>query len=214
MSTLNVIGTAESGPSYGDFTLSRLDAIFVAEGFRRVSIAELAKRLRCSRRKIYEYADSKEKLFLLVLQKNLDQIYQIGLEVERETENIVERIEAYVESAIIPVRRWSNAFLADIQSVPEASMMLEEHLKQRMERLKFMVESGIESGDFRPCNPTLVAEMIQVTGNHICHPDFLERADTTLDQAVKSMCDIVWNGLETNPKEAKAILADRSSVNR
>ena len=47
--------------------LGEIEAIYLAEGFRGSTVGELAARLRCSRRALYELAPSKEELFLRVL---------------------------------------------------------------------------------------------------------------------------------------------------
>lgn len=182
--------------------LQALEAIYLAEGFRRTTVGELAARLHCSKRALYELAPSKEALFLLVFDRCLNDIWSRGLEAERAHDDLRERIRWYVESALVPLRHWSRAFLADVASLPEARRLLEQHLVDRMARLQGMVQAGVRSGLFRRFNPHLVAEMIQVAAARCCEPDFLERSKLPLDTAIEQMCAILWDGL-MRPPEAR-----------
>ncbi|MCX7170268.1 MAG: helix-turn-helix domain containing protein [Proteobacteria bacterium] len=118
-----------------DILLRQLEAIYVVEGYRRSTMADLATRLRCSKRALYQLAPSKEELFLIVVQQVLDEIWRLGLEAESQTEQIQNRIHSYVTAAIVPCKRWSPVFLADVEAMPEAHELLERHLRERMERL-------------------------------------------------------------------------------
>lgn len=179
--------------------MQALEAIYLAEGFRRTTVGELAARLHCSKRALYELAPSKEALFLLVFDRCLNDIWMRGLEAERTVEDLRERIRWYIESALVPLRHWSRAFLADVASLPEARRQLDQHLVDRMARLQGMVQVGVRSGLFRKVNPHLVAEMIHVTAARCCEPDFLERSELPLDTAIEQMCSILWDGLLRAP---------------
>ena len=158
-------------------------------------MADLATRLRCSKRALYQLAPSKEDLFLIVVQQVMDEIWRLGLEAESHTEQIHERIHSYVTAAIVPCKRWSPVFLSDVESMPEAHAILEQHLRDRMERLEKMVREGIRLGVFRKTSPKLVAEIIIVSASRFCSPSFLEQSKLDLASSVEDMCDLLWNGL-------------------
>ena len=63
--------------------LEGLEEIFLQEGFRRVAVGELAARLHCSRATLYALAPSKERLFLLVLERLLARIRGMGRAADR-----------------------------------------------------------------------------------------------------------------------------------
>lgn len=175
--------------------LERIETIYLREGYRGSSMAALAERLRCSKRALYQLADSREGLFLLVLDRTLEDIWQLGLAAEKSVDPLQSRIQAYIETALVPLRRWSPAFLRDIDESPIAHAKLEQHLEERMARLEGMVSEGIASGVFRTVHPKLIAEMLHVSAARFCSPQFLASADVTLETAIKEMCDLMWNGL-------------------
>jgi len=187
--------------------LRQLEAIFLVEGYRRSTMADLATRLRCSKRALYQLADSKEELFLMVVQRVLDEIWRLGLESEKKTQVLQNRIQDYVAAAVVPCKRWSPMFLADVEGMPEAHALLEQHLVDRMARLEKMVREGIRGGVFRRVSPKLVAELIHVSASRFCSPSFLEQSKLDLASAVEEMCDLVWNGLlypeDSPPKSSR-----------
>lgn len=184
--------------------LQKLEAIYVAEGYQRTTMAELAARLRCSKRALYQLAASKEQLFLLVVQQALDEIWRLGLEVvESASGTVQDRIQRYISAAIVPCRRWSPFFLADIEDMPEAHALLAQHLKDRMVLVGKMVDEGVRVGTFRRTNAALVAETIVVSVSRFCSPSFLAQSNVDLSSAVEILCDLLWNGL-LHPEDTSA----------
>jgi AcrR family transcriptional regulator len=182
-------------PQKTEEILGSLQDIFVVEGFRRVTMADLARRLHCSKATLYCVAKSKEALFIRVLVRNLDDIWERGLQAERITTDPTDKIHKYVIAALVPIRKWSPAFLTDVQRLPAAKKLLDEHLDQRMKRLEKMVLDGIDSGVFRGVNPTLIAAMVYASALYFCSPEFLESADLSLTEAIQQLCTVVWHGL-------------------
>lgn len=181
--------------------LTALQDIFFVEGFRRITIAELSERLHCSKRTLYVLADSKEELFIKVLNRNLEEIWELGLQVEQEISDPITRIHQYVVVALTPTRKWSPAFLADVESLPVAKQLLNKHLEQRMKRLEQMVTAGIDKGVFRSVNPEVVAGLLYSSAAYFCSADFLESAELSLTEAIQQLCKLVWHGLVTSAEE-------------
>ncbi len=175
--------------------LDDLENIFLAEGGLRLTLSELATRLRCSKRALYQIAPSKEALFLRVLAKNLEHIWQLGLEAEKRAQTTQDSINEYVMAALIEVRKWSAPFLADIDGFAPARQMLDEHLDQRMSYLVHMIDDGIELGILNRTNSAVVAGMLYASAMSFCSPAFLDRAGLTLSQAVEQMCAVVCHGM-------------------
>jgi AcrR family transcriptional regulator len=188
-------------PQRTEELLGSLQDIFVVEGFRRVTMADLAERLHCSKATLYCLADSKEALFILVLVRNLDEIWERGLQAEQLATDPTNRIHQYIVAALVPIRKWSPAFLSDVQRLPAAKKLLNEHLDQRMKRLEQMVLDGIDSGVFRGVNPTLIAGLVYSSALYFCSPEFLESADLSLTEAVQQLCAVVWHGLMVDDEE-------------
>lgn len=176
-------------------TLEGLEEIFLREGFRRVSIGELAARLRCSRRTLYELAASKEDLFLLALDRFFGRIRREGEEAARATDDVALRLEAYLEPGIREVARATNTLFEDISSFVPAQRMLDEHQRRRIEGLRQIVSEGTRKRVFRGLDPHLVAEVFTQAYRRVSQPDFLAGANLSMSEAYAELSRLLRHGL-------------------
>lgn len=178
-----------------DLLLDRLEAIFLAEGFRALGVGDLAARLRCSRRTLYELAPSKQELFLLVLDRFLRRIRALGRERAAREPDLGRRVEALLEPGITETRQASEAFSADIQSSAPARRLMDDHQRQRMQLLREIVEQGSRGGVFRGLHPTLVAEVMIAAVGRVRQPDFLLDTGLTMSEAFAECSRLLRHGL-------------------
>ncbi|MFG6589287.1 TetR/AcrR family transcriptional regulator [Sulfitobacter sp. MOLA879] len=54
--------------------LDGIEALFLAHGFRALTMAQIAQKLSCSYRRIYQLADNKSALFSLIVSRFLAKI--------------------------------------------------------------------------------------------------------------------------------------------
>ncbi len=180
--------------------LDALEAIFLAEGFRDVTVAGLASRLRCSRRSFYQLAPTKEALFLRVLERYLARLREegrqatIGLPPERA-------FEPYLAPAIIAARKLSTTLMRDITGYAPANAIWECHTRERMDGLRALVERCVERGIFRGIDPRLVAEVMSASLRRIGEPRFLADTGLTYREAVAELYGILLHGLAHSAPE-------------
>src|SRR5262245_38694751 len=94
--------------------LSGLEEIILREGFRDLTVASLAERLRCSRRTLYELAESKNELVLLVLDRLLQRMGRRAHQRLRELSDPSERVQFFVGAGSAEIRSISIAFAEDL----------------------------------------------------------------------------------------------------
>jgi len=172
-----------------------LEAIFLREGFRRVSVGELAARLHCSRQTLYALAPSKEELFLLVLDQLLARIRRLGLEAAAARGDVRERIVACVEPGVSELREASRAFFADVAGFPRAKRRLDLHQAARRGDISRLLEDGIRAGAFRGVHPHLAAEIILAAVRRAMEPAFLLEAGLLPSDAIAEAEDLLLYGL-------------------
>ena len=185
-----------------DHALDALEEIFLGEGVRRVSVGELARRLRCSRRTLYALAKSKQELFLLVVDRFLSRIRRLGDESASARHDPAARIEAYLEPGIRQVERSTNLFFADIAGLPPAKRMLEEHQRQRIEGLRRIITEGVRRRMFRGLHPHLVAEVLSLAYRRVSQPAFLTAANLSMTEAYAEVGRLFLHGL-LHPQSAR-----------
>ena len=179
--------------------LIELEALFFANGFRTITVDEIAARLKCSKRTLYEIAPSKQELFILVIESWLDRIRHLGWQGALQHDDPERRVMAYLEPGVIESRPASKQFLADLQSYRPALALLEAHQAQRTNVLMEIVEDGIRRGRFKPFHSALVAEIFLAAVNRINEPSMLERSGVGFSQAFDELFRILTTGLFLKP---------------
>jgi AcrR family transcriptional regulator len=176
-------------------TLEALEEIFLREGFRRMSVRELAARLHCSRRTLYELAPTKEDLFLLVLDTLLRRIREKGDDAAREAPDVAARIEQYLAPGITETAHASNAFFADVAGLPAAKRSFESHQRTRIAGLREIVAEGARKRIFRGIDPHLVAEVFMNAYRRVSQPDFVASTQLTTAEAYAELARLLQHGL-------------------
>lgn len=175
--------------------LDELETLFLERGYRALTIAEIARVLRCSRRKLYQIAPTKEALFLYAIERNLRRLRAASwTEAGKHTEN-GQKIEAYLKVGQIYARRSSPIFLEDLAALPEGRALFDAHLRDCVESLSAIIESGIAAGEFAAFNAPIVAEILFTAARTLRDPAILRGAGMSFDRAVEELNRLVTRGL-------------------
>lgn len=175
--------------------LHRIEEMFLREGFRRVTIAELAATLRCSRRAVYQLAESKEDLFLLVLERVLGRIEQAGRDAVSTAEGTGNKIVALIQPGLTELRNATPTFFVDIASYPPAQRMLARHQDLRERALRTVIERGVRNGECRRVHAEVAAQALLAAYRAITNSSFLSNVDISLTEAVSEGRDLFLYGL-------------------
>ena len=186
---------AAGGAARADDLLERLEGIFLREGFRRVTIGELARRLRCSRRSLYELAGSKPELFALVLDRVLRRIEAAGRSAAAAAESFEDRLSAFLEPGIAELRGASAAFFADIAGLPSARDCLAAHQQTRKLQLEKILAAGKRARAFRKVHPGVAAPAMVAAYRAVTDAAFLASIDVTLTEAIREVEGLFLHGL-------------------
>ena len=179
----------------GSLFLDRLEALFLERGLRAVSVAELARELGCSRRRLYEHAPGKEELFLLSAGRFFRAIRIAGDRAARGHEDYDERIRAYLEPGIRGAERLGNAFQEDIAWLPEGRLLYDEHQRLRIGGLRRIIQQGIDEGAFSGVHAHLAAEMMLLAVARIREPAFQQAAGMSFAEGLAELSELLRHGL-------------------
>ena len=192
---LQDVADAPALPGRENELLDGLERIFLQEGFRRVPVGDLATRLHCSRRSLYELASGKNALFLRVLQRLLDRIRDCGLEAAQAAPDVHKRIIAILEPGVSELRGAGNLFFADIKSFAPAERMLRTHQLARSEDMQQVIEEGIRLRAFRGVNPELVTDIMLAAIQRIMEGDMRGGTPYAISHAMEALEDLLLHGL-------------------
>ncbi len=181
--------------------LDALEDLFLEEGFSAITVAELAQRMRCSRRSFYELAPGKEALFLRVFDRYLSRLREAGRRgaegAAAEGAPAEDAIEPYLAPAIDAARKLSTTLMRDVQSYPPAQALWERHTRERMSGLQALIERCVQAGVFRGVDAYLVAEVMAVSLRRICEPGFLVSSGLSYRDAVRELYSLLLHGLKS-----------------
>jgi AcrR family transcriptional regulator len=175
--------------------LADLEALFLNEGFRHLTIADLADRLRCSRRTLYSLAPSREELVLVVIDRLLN---RMGVEARARAaahNDPGDAIAAYLDTGVSTLARARPAFIEDLETYLPTKHLYDRHLAIAMAVLRARLEDGIAKGVFRGFHAALVAEILDAAVDRIRRPEILDRTGVSSSQAVKELSDLLRHGL-------------------
>jgi AcrR family transcriptional regulator len=178
--------------------LDELESIFLRDGFRSVTVEQLARQLRCSKRTIYMLAPSKEELFLRVFDRYLSRLREEGMKGAIAADP-VNAFEPYLAPAIDAARKLSTTLMRDMTSYPPANDMWERHTNERMAGLRRLVQRCVDDGLFREANAFLVAEVVAASLRRIREPKFLAASKLTYREAVEELYGLLLHGLLHQP---------------
>src|SRR4051812_29965251 len=184
--------------------LDVLQALFLAEGFRHFTIADLVDRLHCSRRTLYGTPPRKEELVLVVIGRLLN---EMGVEARAQAarhDDPGDAIAAYLQTAITTFRDARPAFNEDLESYLPTKHLYDRHLLVAQQVVCELIEKGIAAGVFRPFHAALIAEILESAIDRIRQPDVLARAQISSAQAITELSAFIRAGLAATPIAAAA----------
>jgi AcrR family transcriptional regulator len=179
-----------------DELLDGVMRIVAERGFSRVTIAELARELRCSASTLYKIAPSKDSLVLLAITRWADVTF-----AEMETRSArgrtaSERARAYFRVGAVRTRPLSHAFYADIGRYESTRLAWWTLVAGRyIDRFVELVAVAEDAGEIRPTNTHFLAEVLRQISSVTRDDQALRAAGLTHEQAVLEIDSLIWEGL-------------------
>src|SRR3954463_12754530 len=175
--------------------LDQLEALFLAEGFARVTLEDLAVRLHCSKSTLYTLAGSKEQLALRVVRHFFRQATEaVEAQTAAETDPAL-RVTAYLSAVARALSPAGPAFHRDLDSFPPGREVYERNTSAAADRVRELIGDGVAQGRFREVHPALIADTVTTLMVRIGRGD-TERA-TGLDDATayRELATLLLHGI-------------------
>jgi AcrR family transcriptional regulator len=140
--------------------LDRLEALFLAEGFARFTLDDLAARLHCSKTTLYALAGSKEQLALRVVRHFFRKATEA---VEARTGEEADpglRVVAYLDAVARALAPAGAAFHRDLDAFGPGREVYERNTAFAADRVRRLIADGVAEGRFREVHPALVADTV------------------------------------------------------
>jgi AcrR family transcriptional regulator len=174
--------------------LDQLDGIFFEEGFSQFTVGDIAARVRCSRRTLYELAPSKDELVLIVLDRRMRITGAMAASKVAETSDPAQKLEVFV-SGTSELSRGSIRFREDVASFPAAQRLFADHFRYATAIIALLIDDATEQGQFRPVRSEVVAEIVDAALARFQDPEMLRRLNIDFEDAVTEIMTLLRYGL-------------------
>lgn len=159
----------------------------------RLTIGEIATRLECSRRSLYELAPSKDQLILLVLDRVMHRIGEIAIRAIDLEASATVQLRQYATASLGYV--WRTSAISDLSEIEGAERVREIHHRFAGTLFERIVNTGIDRGEFRPVNASVTAAVILAGAVSFGNPELLDELGISLEDAIDDMLNLVLGGL-------------------
>ena len=180
-----------------------LQDIILADGFSRLSVSEMAQRLGCSKRTIYELAPTKNELVLNAIAMFFATLREEADRASAACTEPADKIFEYLQVGVRAAQRLGPVVIADIDKWEPARRLWQEHMRLRVDGLRHLIERGIATGVFRDLSPTLVAEMVFAGISRLREPDFYRASDLSLSEAFEEFYRMLLFALVSSPADKR-----------
>jgi AcrR family transcriptional regulator len=148
--------------------LDELVALFLAEGFRHFTLADLSARLHCSKSTLYALGQTKDQVTVNVVRR-------FFRAATAQVESAVpagavpaglgagERIAAYLHAIGDALRPASAQFMADLAEHAFVREIYEQNTAIAARRVTELIAAGVSTGEFRPVHASFVADTAAAT---------------------------------------------------
>lgn len=195
-----------------DEFLDALTELLLTEGIRGLTVGEIAARMHCSRRRLYDIAKTKEEIFCVMAERFFGQILDQGEALASREEDLTAALAAYLDVGVRAGSRISVPFLKDLEDSPAARSAFDRYQQARTVRLSQLVDQGVRQGVFVPCHGLVVSELILGAALRLRRPAFLAQADLTIEDAFQEFYRLLLGGLLTNAAAPKSALRGNHAV--
>ncbi|HEX3900575.1 MAG TPA: TetR/AcrR family transcriptional regulator [Mycobacteriales bacterium] len=175
--------------------LDGLETIVLTEGFRDLTVGGLAERLRCSRRTLYEIADSKEGLVLIVIDRVMRRLARVARDAAAREETLLDQVRAYLTKGLTELHRATLSFTEDVAASPDAQLLVSSHFKYARSMVERMLVRGMETGEFREIHPRITAETFDAALMRLLDPELLRDAGVSFAEAVEEYLTLFTDGI-------------------
>jgi AcrR family transcriptional regulator len=140
--------------------LDQLEELFLAEGFARFTLEDLAVRLHCSKSTLYALAGSKEQLAHRVVRHFFRKATEaVEAHTVRETDPGL-RVVAYLTAVARALAPAGAAFHRDLEGFPPGRETYERNTALAADRVRQLIADGVAQGRFREVHPALIADTV------------------------------------------------------
>lgn len=167
----------------------------------RFTMDDLARRLRMSKRTIYERVGTKEDVIALVVNETFAGIKAQEKAIIADPQlDVLAKLKRVL--TVVPSRSdlTDPAVITQVrEAYPAMYDLIVHHLSIGWDDTADLIEQATREGRIRPVRTLVLREILLATVEQMLRDDFLATAGLTHEEALSEVVDIVFHGLEVSP---------------
>jgi AcrR family transcriptional regulator len=144
----------------------QLAGLFVREGFRNLTIGDLANRLSCSRRTLYSLAESRDDLIRGVIEHLFDGRIAAAAEAARGAPPGVAAVVAHLSNGVLALDA-SQVFLDELRARPTTAALLAAFRERERDSLRDVIDDGVSIDALVVPDVELVADVLDAAAERL-----------------------------------------------
>jgi AcrR family transcriptional regulator len=175
-------------------------------GIRRVTVDEIARELRISKKTFYQYFSNKESLIRACAEQIAAQILPLVKAAVDGPGSATERIMRVWQALSMIPRLVPVEFMADLRAdYRHIWEELDSRRRAVLSRIESLVADGIKSGEIAPTvHPKVVLRMWLAMAEKVLTPDVLTLGEFSPAEAIHTALTILTRGMFVNPPKLSA----------
>ena len=137
----------------------QLGGLFLREGFRNLTIGDLAARLSCSRRTLYSLAESRDDLVRGVVEQLFEQRLRIAGEAAAAVAPGPDAVIAMLSNGLLALDA-GTLFVEELRSRPSTAALYGDYRERERAALIAVLVDGAAAGRLAIDEPQLVADVL------------------------------------------------------
>lgn len=189
--------------------------IFLAEGFYKTPMDEIASQMKISKKTIYKHFSSKEEIVRESLLHYIEEKHKRISGIVRSENDAVEKLFnmfRFVSSMLISI---SEQFVKDIRDYMPGLWKEIDKIRAKIlfENLRIIIEQGQEEGVIIETPSEILISAFTASIRGVINPDVLISNNMSPVKAAGTVIDILLNGILT-PKGRKIFVKLKSGVTK
>ena len=158
---------------------------------------ELTERQRnnCSLRTLYSLAPSKEQLVLIVIERNLWARGRTAMSAISPNMQPLKAIRTYLQAANVAAAKTTEAFAQDLQTVPAAQKLIEDHNSYLISITHRLLDIAVEKGEIGNVDTAAIARLMAGIGRDFSRPEVIGSLRSSPKEAADEALDVILAGL-------------------
>ena len=177
--------------------LDALEELVVGGGLADLTMAEIAGRMNCSLRTLYEISPSKDELVLAVVDRRLHRIGRAAIASLDASMAPLEALRVYLEAVNEAVQPSTESFSRDFADLPGAQQLLDAHEGYVMAVTRSLLDRAVAERQIQPVDTAAMAHLLGGLGREFARPDVIPLTAETPKRTADAITEIILRGLES-----------------